>query len=608
MRVPITQRIERRLKAYAYRQQRIERQINILAVFRLATFLALLLGLTMLFGKATLTIGALICVLSGGLFLYLMVRHDRCYRFKTQCSVLQEILRQDLARATYKLQDINPAHPIEFERTHPFAHDIDIAGSAGLMAVIDDTHHLKAKEWLVQWLDETPDAEVIHQRQQAVSSLAVRKRFRLKLALAARMDSPYRLDPQEFSQWLKTPNPWSVKTLPFYLCLGLTTATVTALTARFIFGAAETPWLPLMVAQILVFYGLDYINREFNFGFLDRGNALRAASAVIAPFQSLKTEAGPLKRIQQKLGSNKQDAAAQLAKLNAIHEQLSFRQNGLGHFLLNVLFSWDQIQLRRLTQWRTRNGMHLQLWLECMFEVEALSSLANVHWLYPQRPFPEIVNSKEFYIEAENLGHPSIAEQQRVGNRFQMVGGGKVHLITGSNMSGKSTFLRAIGTNQVLAKLGAPVCAESLKTSLPNLWTSIRIQDSLAEGVSYFYAEVKRLKVLMDAVEASERPVLFLLDEILKGTNSRERLVACKALVEFLIDHQASGLITTHDLELLAIEQTHPEAITKFHFQEQIHDDTMFFDYQIKPGELTSTNALRVMKYAGITLDFDSHT
>ena len=171
-------------------------------------------------------------------------------------------------------------------------------------------------------------------------------------------------------------------------------------------------------------------------------------------------------------------------------------------------------------------------------------------------------------------------------------------------MSGKSTFLRTIGANLLLARLGAPVCADSMRCSLPRLMSSIKINDSLAEGVSYFYAEVQRTKQILDQV-AQGGPVLYLLDEILKGTNSRERLIATKAIVAYLINHGASGLITTHDLELLALHSHYPDAITNYHFQEGVVDDEMYFDYQLREGELTSTNALRLMKLAGVPLTFD---
>lgn len=601
----IPARIERRLRAYAFKQAKIDRLINRLAVIRLLVFLGLVLGVSLLFGQATLQVGGLITFLCTGLFLYLMVRHDRCYRFKQQCLTLSDILGQDLARATYRPGDVKIVNPIAFEPGHPFAHDLDISGPNGLMALVDNCHHLAAKEWLSSWVNSTPPAVEIEARQNAVAALSPRKRFRLKLTLASTLGSQPTLHPLQFQNWLQTASPWTLTWPALLIGRVWTAVTLVTLIGRFAFGMDQWPWLYILLVQIGIFYGFDYLHRHYLLGFLEHGKALEAAKAILKPFQSLRTTAGSLNAIQGRLQGENHHAGEALSKLHAIFEQLSFRENGLGHFLINTLFMWDQFHLKRLDQWRKTYGGQLSDWITCMFEVEALSAVANMKWLFPGRPFPKILDEGTLHIEAEGLGHPSIPEEHRVSNPFTLLGGGKVHLITGSNMSGKSTFLRAIGANQILARLGAPVCARRLTTHLPLLWTSIRIQDSLAEGVSYFYAEVKRLKALLDAVTTSERPVLFLLDEILKGTNSRERLIACKALVKFLIAHKASGLITTHDLELLALAAEHPDAITKFHFQEQVRDDAMFFDYQIKPGELTSTNALRVMKYAGVPLDFE---
>lgn len=602
------QRIQRRISAYAHQQQRIERQINLLAVLRMAVFLTLVFGISLLFGKSTLQAGALISLASVGLFLFLMVRHDRCYRYKTQCETLQHILKQDLARAEYRLKDIQVDHPLEFPQGHPFAYDLDLVGRHPILNLIDDTHHQGAKNWLKRWVDEIQSADRVEARQKAAQALSPRKRFRLKLCLAARLDSHADLDPEQFQEWLATPVPWTLKMPAFLLGRAWTLLTLASLFTRFVLRSEVLPWIPILLVQVIIFYSFDYIHRRFFLGFLEHGRALRATAAVITPFQALRTNAGRLMAIQEKLSSSEHGAGKQLSQLIGIFDQLAFRQNGFAHFLMNTLFLWDQVQLRRLKAWRAVHGQELRLWLEAMFEVEALSAVANFAWLFPDYKFPEISDRGELLITAKDMGHPAIPSDARVGNDFAIDGGGKIHLITGSNMSGKSTFLRTIGANLILTRIGAPVCAEAFKTNQPELWTSIRIQDSLAEGVSYFYAEVMRLKALLEAVTHSKRAIFFLLDEILKGTNSRERLIACKALVRFLIDHQASGLITTHDLELLALAETHSEAISKFHFQEKIRDEAMFFDYRLKPGELTSTNALRVMHFAGVPLSFEAGT
>ncbi|MDJ0838556.1 MAG: hypothetical protein QNK37_18710 [Acidobacteriota bacterium] len=600
-----SQTIERRIAAYGRKRDRINRIINLIATGRVFCFIAILLGGSFAFDGDYTYQGAAIALAGIGLFLFLMVRHDRCYRFKTRCELLIELLEADLARATYRLGDVTYNRPIPFPDDHPFAADLDLTGPNALLKAIDNSFHARAKQKLRDWLENPDPLEVIEARQQAVNDLAGRKGFRQKLALAAHLDSKADLASTDLDNWLAVKRPWTLGLVPYIAGRILALLTTTCIVLTFFFRVEGLPWLALFLLQITVFYIMDSIHKRFVMTFMERGKAIAATCSAISLFERMRVNAPRLAALKEGLVTEGKSAGPHLKKLLDLHAVLEYRSNGFAHFLLNGLFLWDQHYLRSLAGWRDRYGQNIPAWVTCVFEVEALSALANFQWLYPGRPFPELVEGDAVVLEAEAMGHPAIAEDKRVCNDYLMPASGKLHLITGSNMSGKSTFLRTIGVNLLLARLGLPVCAERLRCSLPKLMTSIRIADSLAEGVSYFYAEVRRIKQILDVIQADEGPVFYLLDEILKGTNSRERLIATKTMVTFLLQHNASGLITTHDLELLAVQEQDPNHITNYHFQESVRDDEMFFDYRLKPGKLTSTNALRLMKMAGVPLELN---
>ncbi|CAM2067718.1 DNA-MISMATCH-REPAIR-2 domain-containing protein [Sulfidibacter corallicola] len=615
----------RRIQAYDYRARRMQARINRLAVIRLVVFLVLVVSGSLLVAGGARWLGMVLFPFAAGAFLFLMVVHDRCYRFRDRCRFLKEAAENDLARATCRPKDVVVEEPIAFEDNHPFAHDLDLSAPFSTLKLLDNSFHRRTKNLLKRWIDTGIDdrasAAEITARQRAVDELAEKKRFRHKLLLTAHLDSDRELNPEELEAWLQVPVPWTLSTPAYLLGRILVAITVGVVGLAFLLNTpaivAAVPGLiglrdmldgmilPVVGFQLLVFFFLDFFQKPFYAAFMSRGRAITATCNVIQQFEKIRPKAEPLIDLRERLLVDGRPAGTNLLNLLAIHERLQYRANGFAHFLLNGLFLWDQHQLRRLARWRGDFGDRLPEWAESIFEMEALAALANFRALFPQYPFPEVTDEDQVHIEAVDLGHPTIPPGSRIGNDYRLVGNGHMHLVTGSNMSGKSTFLRTCGVNLVLARMGAPVCATALTCNVPRIWTSIRIQDSLSEGVSYFYAEVKRIKLILDQVARDDAPVFYLLDEILKGTNSRERLIACKAMVAFLIDHKAAGLITTHDLELLSLEQDYQGEILNYHFQENIRDETMFFDYTLKRGRLTSTNALRVLRFAKVPLEFD---
>ncbi len=598
----IEARLARRIAAYRFRRNRIQKIINIMAAFRLVFFLGIVVGVALAVGKDFRLEGGALALFSSGVFLYLMVRQDRCYRFANRCEIAEKLLADDLARVQFQFNDIQYEHPITFEDHHPFAHDLDMSAGSSILKLLDNSFHGKTKAILKRWIDHIDQPEDIRMRQEAVTDLAKRKRIRLKLGVAAHTDSVRELDSKDLNAWLSHSVPWTLKPPAYIFGRLLSLFTTSSVIIHFGFNS-NWPWLPQVFFQLAVFWVFDMVHRGFTFSFMQRAKAISATCTIIGLFENQKVEAPLLVKLRDGLLTDGKTAGPHLKKLLGLNEMLEYRSNGFAHFFLNGLFLWDQYYLRKLSIWRESYGKSLPGWVDSIFEFEALCALANYRELFPTRPFPKLVEGQEIHLEASNMAHPTIHRDKRIGNDYLMDHNGRLHLITGSNMSGKSTFLRTIGLNLVLARMGAPVCAKALTCSLPRLWTSIKIQDSLADDTSYFYAEVKRIKLILDEVKKPGPPVFYLLDEILKGTNSRERLIASKAMAAYLLENASSGLITTHDLEMLHLSREKPDVIVNYHFQEQVEGDEMFFDYKLKPGELTSTNALRVMRFAGVPLD-----
>lgn len=290
-----------------------------------------------------------------------------------------------------------------------------------------------------------------------------------------------------------------------------------------------------------------------------------------------------------------------LSRASTVVGFLGVRQNYILHLALNMAVPWDYFWTLRLEKIRVQVKEQLPTWLETLAELEVFISLAEFEANHPDFCVPQVVERAPYYLRAENLGHPLIPPHVRVGNSMELGPSNRCWIITGSNMSGKSTFLRSIGVNLLLAKAGTVVCASNFEFRALELATSLRLNDSLEEGLSSFYAEVKQLKTVLDKSEKGTA-MLYLIDEVFRGTNNRERLIGSQAFVKRIAGTESCGLITTHDLELSTLAQQNAN-IRNYHFKEDIEGDQMLFSYKLAEGPCPTTNALRVMKLAGLPVE-----
>jgi DNA mismatch repair ATPase MutS len=300
-------------------------------------------------------------------------------------------------------------------------------------------------------------------------------------------------------------------------------------------------------------------------------------------------------------GENRMYASAQVKELKSILNRFDVRLNVFAFAILNTFFLWDLQQVLSLNKWKKNNENHIPHWFAAVAETEVLVSIATLSFNKPQWCFP-VIADEHFTLEGTNIGHPLIAKEKRVDNDFGIQGRGKVAIITGSNMGGKSTFLRSVGVNMVLAFMGAPVCATIFKVSVVHLMSSMRITDNLAESTSTFYAELKKLQTIIQAVKRKEQ-IFILLDEILRGTNSLDRHTGSAALIKQLLHYDAVAIIATHDVELANLEKAYPQAIANYHFDVQVAGNDLYFDYKLKHGICQSMNASILMKNIGIEME-----
>jgi DNA mismatch repair ATPase MutS len=311
-----------------------------------------------------------------------------------------------------------------------------------------------------------------------------------------------------------------------------------------------------------------------------------------------------LVELRRRLGTGR-GAAAELARLGGIVRWAEARYSPMAYMFLQLFLLWDFHVLAALERWQRDSGAHARDWLAALGEIEALGALATLGYENPDWCMPELADGGPAVIEGREVGHPLLADEVRVHNDVTVGPAGHFLLITGSNMSGKSTLLRAIGTNVVLAQAGGPVCARAFRLPVVELWTSIRIDDSLEAGISLFMAELRRLKRIVDAARAPgrDRPLLYLLDEMLHGTNTAERRIAARTVLGHLVRAAAIGAVTTHDLTM-ADDRSLDDVAARVHFTERFERRdgamVMTFDYRLRPGLATSANALKLLDLVGL--------
>lgn len=490
---------------------------------------------------------------------------------------------------------------------HPFAVDLDITGEHSLHRLLNVATSQGGSQRLLDWLLNThPDMETISRRQALVRELAAMSLFRDRLlvkSLIAARHVAEQWEGRRLLRWLEQepPSPWLRPLL--FVAVGLMIVNIALFLLAFLAGFPQYWMLSLLATVVFLF-----ATRKERGELFEDTNFLRYAFAQLSGvFSYLETfRYGPHERVRQLCQPFFEDRQARpsllLKRISRLSSAATLERNGLLWLIVNALVPWDFFIADQLAQYKKRLAKRLPFWLDTWFELEALNSLANFAYLNPEYSMPEVIPDAaggQIPFKVRKMGHPLIPAEKKVVNNFELDSMGKIALITGSNMSGKSTFLRTIGVNLCLAYAGGPVDASSFQTRLFYVFTSMRVNDSVTEGYSYFYAEVRRLKALLSALDESDLPLFFLIDEIFRGTNNRERRIGSESYIRALAGRNCLGVISTHDLELVKLAGT-LSAIQNQHFREDVLDGHMVFDYILRPGPCPTTNALKIMQMEGL--------
>ncbi len=518
------------------------------------------------------------------------------------------ILDRWLMRTADKLPEPLPGSPSP-NPTHPYAVDLDVYGAASVFQLLDDTRTSPGTSTLAMWLSMRAKPDEIASRQTAVRELSERVTFREDLATLGVAGETRGRSVEPLVEWAEMPpvltsrfDRWLVR-----FAFVLVPTTITLLTVKSIMGEAapallQKAWYVPFGLQLVVLFLLGGKVAPMLAKAASKESPFGRYKGMFARIEAETFESERMKSLQGTLGvgQDMRPASRELASFERVMGFVELRHSGLVHLAANILLLWDVFCGYALEQFRTRAGKNVRGWFKSLGEIEALSSLGAFAYEHPTYTYPVVEEGLPRFT-AEGLGHPLIPSDRRVGNTIELPGPGHSLLITGSNMSGKSTWLRSMGLAAVLAQAGAPVCAKKLRMTPLSVRTSMRISDSLEQGVSHFYAELEKLKSVVDAANRDE-PVFFLLDEVLHGTNSRERNIGARAVVVHLLQKSAIGAVTSHDLAMADLAETTDGHVVNVHFKENVHDNKMTFDYVLSPGVVSTTNALRLMKIVGIAV------
>lgn len=485
--------------------------------------------------------------------------------------------------------------------THSYAYDLDIFGRASLFQFMNRTTSQPGSNVLAHWLLNPADKATIEQRQQAAKELSPLVEWRQQLGAHGMATEILSATQQRVQQWLNDDDAYFSK--PVWKIIRYMGPAISLTTLCLYIGdVISTPAFNLALILFFIITGLISKKATPAYHTLSKiSPEIATLSVIIKHIENTLFSSPWLQQIQQAfILKNGTKASAHVKTLNRILSRLDYRLNPVVFIPLNIFLYWDLQQMLAFEKWKKENRNTIDSWFEATAKMEAMNSMATLSFNHPTWCFAEI-STVQGNFTAEELGHPLIAENKRVNSSFSTKGEGQIAIITGSNMAGKSTFLRSIGLALVMGQMGAPVCAKGACMACMKVISTMRISDNLEESTSTFYAELKKLKDIIDAVNKHE-PVFLLLDEILRGTNSLDRHTGSKALIKQLIQHSAAGIIATHDLALADLIHTYPNQIANYHFDAQVAGEELYFDYKLKNGICQSLNASVLMKKIGIEM------
>ncbi|MBI5034112.1 MAG: hypothetical protein HZB51_26630 [Chloroflexi bacterium] len=587
-------RLERRLVPVQIASDRI-------SWLRAGVFIAMLIVAAIL-GFQGNVLGCLLALLVGLLLFFAVVWYHRGLEHWIDVFKTWRAIRSDqLARMTHDWECLDRYFPTKNRTTSPLELDLDLTGPRSLQQLLDTTQSRQASQLLVSWLAQhNPVLDGILARQNIVRELVAFTRFRDRIRLIFRLMLQEPLEGEKLVNWLLSVTEahrlkWALPVATVLVALNL------VLYALYVFDELPPYWLISLAIYALFFFANQSWAGEI-LGALSRMEVeLDRLGAILNYVENVSFDSyDHLVQLCAPLRDAAHPPSSYVRKIKLASIGIGLRSNPILGLILNLVLPWDFIFAYLTNRFRSQVVESLPVWLHVYYELDAYAALANFAYVNPEYVFPDITPNAGPVLSAKDLGHPLIPFAQSVRNDFTLNSNGELAIITGSNMAGKSTFLKSIGINLCLAYAGAPVVATHFRAQPFRLYTCIHITDSVTDGFSYFYAEVKCLKRLLDELEMeNDFPLLYLIDEIFRGTNNRERLLGSRAFIQAIVEKNGVGLLATHDLELASLSEQRPQ-VHNYHFRDEVSDGRLIFDYKIRTGPCPTTNALKIMQMEGL--------
>jgi len=536
------------------------------------------------------------------LFAVVVWYHRRLERWIDTFAIWRAVRADQLARMTHDWERLAKSSS-SAGRACALALDLDLTGPRSLHQLLDTTQSRQASQLLVDWLTQShPTLEQIYARQNIVRELVSFARFRERFRLTLRLVLREPLEGEKLVRWLAAT--FQSQRLKWALPIAAALVALNLLLAALNFwGGLPAYW----ITSLLLYAAFYLFNQSWLgaiLGALSRMEVeLDRLSAILGYLENARLDSHPhLARLCAPLRDAAHPPSAYMRRVKLTALGVGLRSNPVLGLALNLIAPWDFVFAYLTDRCRAQVIELLPAWLRVCDELDASLALADFAYVNPEYVFPGITLNADPILAVKDLGHPLIPFAQSVRNDLAFHAPGELAIITGSNMAGKSTFLKSVGINLCLAYAGAPVVATHFRACPFRLYTCIRVADSITDGFSYFYAEVKCLKRLLEELRAENvLPLLYLIDEIFRGTNNRERLLGSRAYIQALLDERGVGLLATHDLELAGLAELRPQ-VRNYHFRDDVAEGKLVFDYKIRAGPCPTTNALKIMQMEGLPI------
>lgn len=578
---------------------KVKNEIYRIGSIRLLLFVAGVAGIIFFWSEGWGVLARLI-VITLLPFILLMKYHNKLFYRKEYLEKVIEINEQELAALNYDTSAFNDGEEFT-DPTHWYSYDLDIFGPHSLFQYINRSCTELGNRRLAAWLGKHLEKKTeIEKRQEAVRELTPELAFRQEFRILGLLNKGEVADEEELKTWAKSPGVYHknaiLRALPLLVAIINAVCIALAIAGIIPSSTCVAVWVFFVAA------GFSYTGKitKIQTVYGKKLQVIATYAKLLKLIEKQPMKSAALVEVKEWISGEKQTASHSIEHLSKLMDELDQRNNIFMYVILNGLFFWEMRQIIRIEDWKDQYAADLTRWLTTIAHVDALCSMATFAYNHPEYSYPAITN-QPFYLQAMSMGHPLMNRDKCVHNDIFIEKRPFFIIITGANMAGKSTYLRTVGVNYLLACVGMPVCAQEMELYPARLITSLRTSDSLNDNESYFFAELKRLKLIINRLQADEE-LFIILDEILKGTNSTDKQKGSLALIRQFMTLQANGIIATHDLMLGTLADIYPNNICNYRFEADITDNELTFSYRLREGVAQNMNACFLMKKMGIAV------